>query len=98
MSEADRPKTAYELALERMEAGGIERPREEAYDSETLAAMDEVRSKADARLAEMDILHKRSLESIVDPIERKQTEDDHRAERQRIEDARDRDLERLRSR
>ena len=55
-SDPKRLRTAYELALERMENEGIERPRSTAFSAETLSAMDEARRRAEAKLAELEIL------------------------------------------
>ena len=90
-------KSAYELALERLESQGIERPREEALSEAERDQVAEVRRKAEAKIAEMEILHKSSLEILVDPAERELAEKDFRHERQRVESRRDREIERIRS-
>jgi len=89
-------KSAYELALERMEKQGIDRPREESLTGEAREKMAEVRSKAGARLAEMEILHKDRLRSVLDPAKRQEDEEEYRRERRRIEEDRDRKIEELR--
>lgn len=89
-------KSAYERALERLEAQGIERPREEAYSAEVMAQMAEARSKAEAKLAELEILNRKALAQVRDPSQRAQQESRYRSERERIEAERDRKLERLR--
>ncbi|HVS14634.1 MAG TPA: hypothetical protein VMV46_11965 [Thermoanaerobaculia bacterium] len=89
-------KSAYELALERMDAEGIGRPRHDSLDDATRERMAEVRSKAEARLAELEIVEKKKLAAIRDPAARGEAEQHYRAERRRIEEARDRDVERLR--
>ena len=60
-------KSAYERALERMESEGIERPREEAFSPEVLAGMDEARKRAEAKLAELEIMHKGRLRTLREP-------------------------------
>src|SRR5215208_6924416 len=53
MAEKDRAsgmKSAYELALERMEKQGIERPREETFGDELREKIADVRRKAEARI------------------------------------------------
>ena len=50
-------KSAYELALERMEREGIERPREDAVSEATRREMDEVRRRAGG----VQFLHRPSL-------------------------------------
>ena len=89
-------KSAYELALERLEGQGIERPREENLDPELRERLGEVRAKAEAKLAELEILHRGRLRKIADPQERAEAEREYVAERRRIEERRDRSLERLR--
>ncbi|MEM7482250.1 MAG: hypothetical protein AAF481_13825 [Acidobacteriota bacterium] len=96
-STAQGMKSAYELALERMENQGIERPREGALSEQARDRMAEIRSKAEARLAELEILHRDRLRKIPDPAARQQEEEDYRLERRSIESARDRDLEKVRS-
>jgi hypothetical protein len=96
-SESGGLKSAYELALERLESQGIERPDETALTDETREEVAQVRVKAQAKLAEIEILHRKSLESIFDPLEVERSEQEYRAERQRIEAGRDRKIETLRS-
>lgn len=89
-------KSAYELALERLEQQGIERPREEALSEETRRAVAEARQKAEAELAQAEILHKDRLKTLRDPEARRQEEQDYVLERRRIEEQRDRKIEKLR--
>jgi hypothetical protein len=93
---APKMKSAYELALERMAGQGIEPPREEALSPEVRQRMAEARQKAEARLAELEILHKDSLRKSHDYAAREQAEEDYRRERRRIEEERDRAVEKLR--
>lgn len=89
-------KSAYELALERMESQGIAAPREEALSAATREQMAEVRRQAGAKLAELEILHKDKLRSLGDPLKRAEQEDYYRREKARIETERDAKLEKLR--
>ncbi len=89
-------KSAYELALERLEKQGIERPREDSLTDEVREQMAEVRRRAEAKTAELEILHRDSLAKQQDPTQREEEESNFRRERQRIEDDRDRKLEKLR--
>jgi hypothetical protein len=89
-------KSAYERALERMESEGIERPRDEAFAPAVLAAMDEARKKAEAKLAELEIMHKSRLRKLRDPVAFASEEKEYQAERRRIEERRDRDVAVLR--
>lgn len=88
-------KSAYELALERLEKQGIERPREEALSAETLEKIAEVRRQAEARLAELEILY-RDGQRKGTPGRHLEDEDNYVRERRRIEEDRDRKIEKLR--
>ena len=89
-------KSAYELALERMEKQGIERPREGGLSGEVQEKVAELRRQAEAKLAELEILHRDRLRKGVDPAKRQEEEDDYGRERRRIEDDRDRKIGKLR--
>jgi hypothetical protein len=101
MAEKDKAagmKSAYELALERLEKQGIERPREETFSGEVRDQIAEARRKAEARIAELEILHKDRLKGVYDPAKRQEDEEEYVRERRRIEDDRDRKIEELRKR
>ncbi len=89
-------KSAYELALERMEAQGIDRPREDALSDATREAMAEARRRAEAKIAEREIMHRERIKSIQDPLARQQEEEGFQRERQRIQEQCDEEVERLR--
>lgn len=89
-------KSAYELALERLEKQGIERPREETFSDDLREQIAEARRKAEASLAELEILHQNRLKTIYDPAKREEEEEEYRRERRRIEDQRERKVEELR--
>lgn len=91
-------KSAYELALEQMEKQGIDRPREDSLSDEDRQQMAEVRRRAEAKVAEHEIMHRQRLAKATTPEAHQQELDDFRRERQRIEDDRDRQLETLRGR
>jgi hypothetical protein len=91
-----RLKSAYELALERMSAQGIEPPREESLGAEGREKAAALRQKAEAKIAELEILHKSSLAKIFDPAAREKAEEEYRRERRRIEEERDRQIGKLR--
>ena len=59
-------KSAYELALERLESQGIERPRQESLSEETRQRLNDVRQQAAAKLAELEILHLDRLKTVHD--------------------------------
>ncbi len=87
-------KSAYELALERMEKQGLEPPREDALTDATRAEIAEARSKAEAQLAQLEILH--ADPAAADPATQAQAQERYRADRVRIESERDRAIAKLR--
>jgi len=91
-----RMKTAYELALERMEQRGIERPQAGALSEAEREQVADLRRKAEAKVAELEILHRDRLVKIDDPMKRKQEQEEFEIERQRVEKDRDRRIEKLR--
>jgi hypothetical protein len=90
-------KSAYELALERLEKQGIERPREEGLTTEVKEKVAELRRQAEAKLAELEILYKDRLRKGFDPTKRQEEEEEYVRERRRIEEDRDRKIEKLRA-
>ncbi|HXT50196.1 MAG TPA: hypothetical protein VN811_04095 [Thermoanaerobaculia bacterium] len=89
-------KSAYELALERMSGQGIEPPREEALSPEVRQRVAEARQKTEAKLAELEILHRDALRKSQDFAAREKAEEAYRHERRRLEEDRDRQIEKLR--
>src|SRR5258706_344407 len=89
-------KPAYERARERREKQGIERPREEPFSEEAGEKIAKARRKAEASLAELEILHKDRLKTIYDPAKRQEEEEEYLRDRRRIEDVRERRVEELR--
>jgi len=87
----DRPmKSAYELAMERLrkrdeEAGVVQTPLTDAQK----AAIAELRTVYQAKLAELEILQQGKLRATGDPVERQALEDDYRRERERLASERD---------
>lgn len=90
-------KSAYELALERLEADGIDRPDRDALTEADREAVAELRRKAEADLAQLEILHHKALAGTLDPAERARAEEEYRIDRQRIEERRDREIARVRA-
>lgn len=98
MSDDGSPKSAYELALERLrrkdrEAGIEERPLTDTQ-RERIA---ELRRVYDARLAEREILHQGELRRARDVEQRDQLEEQYQRERERLAAERDQKLEELRA-
>ncbi len=90
-------KSAYDLALERLEQQGIEKPRDEGLGPEIREQIAEIRNQSEAKLAQLEILHRDSLRKMTDPSERAEAEKGYAEERQRVEARRDREIDRLRS-
>jgi len=81
-------KSAYELAMERLKA----KDREEGVEDETpltdeqKARITEIRRDAKAKLAEMEILHRKNLAGArSDPAEAAKIEEAYAIDRSRIE-------------
>ena len=96
MSE-DRLKSAYELAMERFqkkdaEAGVVQTP----LTDEQKAAIAELRSRYQAKIAELEILHRGNTVAIVDPIALETAEAEYRRDRERLNDDRERKIEAVR--
>lgn len=89
-------KSAYEAALERLEARGIAAPDSTSLSDEARRAVAEERAKADAKLAELEIMHSDKIRDMVDAIERSEAEQRYVADRQRIRDDLERRIARLR--
>ncbi len=90
-------KSAYELALERLEQRGIDRPREEALSDAEREQVAEVKRRAEAKTAELRILHQDRLAKLGDIAKRQEEEEDFQRERQRVEEDRDRKIQQIRS-
>ena len=100
MAEHDKAsgmKSAYELALERLERQGIQRPREESLTDETRERIGEIRRQAEAKLAELEILHRDRLKGLFEPERRREEEEEYVRERRRIDSDREQKIEKLRS-
>ena len=92
------PKSAYELAMERLrkqdEDAGVER---QVVTAAQKAAIAEIRNFYEAKLAELDVLHQGRLRSMLDPAKRAAVEEEYRRDRERLTSERDRKVERARS-
>ncbi|MDX1643252.1 MAG: hypothetical protein R3244_02720 [Thermoanaerobaculia bacterium] len=94
---AERPlKSAYEKALERLAAQGIAPPDTASISDSGREAVAEARRKADAKRAELEILHRRELDATHDTAERERLEKEYVEERRRIDERLEREIERLR--
>jgi hypothetical protein len=93
----EAPKSAYELAMERLrkkdrEEGVEERP----LTDEQRAAIAEARRVAEARMAEREILLQSALRRTADPEAAVALEEEYRRDRERIASDRDRKIREIR--
>jgi hypothetical protein len=93
------PKSAYELAMERLrqkdaESGVVTGPVSDTQKAEIA----EVRQVAEARLAELKILHQSALTGTFDPAAREALEAEYRRDVQRVTDDRERKIAKIRER
>jgi hypothetical protein len=94
---SNAPKSALDLAMERLRAADHEAGIEETHLSDAQkAAIAEARSVATSRLAEREILFRDALRKVVDPSEREKAEEGYQVDRARIEADRDRAIDRIR--
>jgi hypothetical protein len=96
---SEGPKTAYELAMERLrqkdrEAGVDEQPLTDAQRT----AIAEIRSFYDAKLAERDILHQDALRKARSHEEIAKLTDERERDRARLTQERDRKIAEVRER
>jgi hypothetical protein len=93
----DAPKSAYELAMERLRRKDREAGIEERSVSEgQKAAIAEIRRVYEAKLAEREILHRSALRKAQDPEAAVNLEEEYRRDRERLASERDRKIEEAR--
>jgi hypothetical protein len=94
MAKNDEPKSAYELAMERLRKKdrdeGVEQRAPTAAQREAIA---EARRVAEARLAEREILHSSKMRGVLEPEAREALEQEYRRDREHIISDRDRKIE-----
>jgi hypothetical protein len=92
------PKSAYELAMERLksrdEAAGIEH---KPLTDEQKVTIAEIRNFYQAKLAEIEVLLQGKLKTVVDPEERAARESEYRRDRERLISERDAKIEKARA-
>ena len=89
-------KSAYEIALERLEEQGIDKPSDQKLTDETRARVAEVRQKAQAAIAQLEILHRDRLARLHEPGAHQEEEQNYLRERRKIEERMERDIRKLR--
>ena len=97
MSENGAPKTAYQLAMERLHKkdveSGLERRELTAQDK---AAIAEIRNIYQAKIADVELRHQGRAPLVADPAERDLLDAEYRRDRERLTDERERKIERIR--
>jgi hypothetical protein len=92
------PKSAYEIAMERLRQKdaeqGIER---KPVTEEQKAAIAEIRSTYEAKLAQEEVMHQSALARSVDPAARETMADEYRRTCERLKSERDSKIERIRA-
>ena len=91
------PRSAFEIAMERLRQQDVEAgiERQPVTDRQK-AAIAEIRSVYDAKLAQADVMHSTALAQSFDPAERETLEQAHQRERARLTAERDAKIERVR--
>jgi hypothetical protein len=93
----DKPKTAFELAMERLNAEDREAgTKETSLTPKQKEAIAEARRVASSRLAEREILFRDSMKKTPDPETREKAEAEYQIDRQRISDDCERAIEAIR--
>ena len=98
---SDKPlKSSFELAMERLKskdlAEGVEDAAPLTKAQKTRIA--ELRSEAQAKLAELEILHRKNVAGIGDPAALAKIEENYATDRGRAESRRDAEIEKVRRR
>jgi hypothetical protein len=95
---SDKPKSAFDLAMERLNAEDREAgtKKEAPLSAKQKEAIAEARRIASSRLAEREILFRDSMMKTPDPETREKAEGEYQIDRQRINDDCDRAIEGIR--
>ena len=84
------------VMMDRLEKQGIKRPEDSQLTEEDRRQLAEARNRAEAKLAEVEILYKDRRGKSGDPVKRQEEEEHYLLERRRIEEERDRKIEAIR--
>jgi hypothetical protein len=95
---ANLPKSAYELAMERLRAADPEGTKKVSLTAKQKEEIAEARRAAAARLAEREILFNDAMNKAVDPAEREKAEGNYVTDRRRIDEDCERQVEAIRRR
>jgi hypothetical protein len=92
------PKSAFELAMERLRSRDAEAGIEHVpLTEEQKARIAEIRNFYQAKLAELEVLHHGKLKTVVDPEDRAARESEYRRDRERLTSERDSKIEKARA-
>ncbi len=93
----DAPKSSYELAMERLrrkdQEAGVEH---RSVTNEQKAAIAEIRSFYQAKLAEIEVLYQGKMRTLFEPEARTVLEQEYRRDRDRLNSERDSKIEKAR--
>jgi hypothetical protein len=96
---SDAPKSAFEIAMEKLRAGDAARgePRGKKLSASAKERIAEIRRFYESKLAECEILFKGDREkALADPDKLKQVEEGYRTDRRRLESERDAKIAKIR--
>ena len=98
MTEQAGPKSAFELAMERLKKKDADEgvARQPVTDAQK-AAIAEIRNFYEAKLAEVELLHQGKMSASVDQDVRAAAEQEYRRDRERLTTERDAKVEKARS-
>jgi hypothetical protein len=92
------PKSAYELAMERLKKQDADQGvSERSLTGDQKNEIAEVRKTYAARLAQEEILFKSKTQGYIDPEARRTLEENYRRDVERLNHERDRKIEKIRS-
>jgi hypothetical protein len=90
MTDDTGPKTAYEVAMERLRKkdveAGIER---QVVTAEQKTAIAEIRNLYEGKLAQLEVVYEGQMRSLFDPAEREAVEGQYRRDRELLNSERD---------
>jgi len=97
MADDTGPKSAYELAMERLRKKDAEAGIDERHvTDEQKAAIAEVRNFYEAKMAEAEVLHQSKMRASLDPAEHEALAANYRRDRERLTSERDAKIDKLR--
>jgi hypothetical protein len=92
------PRSAFEIAMDRLRQkdaqDGVEPP---SRTDEQRAAITEVRSVYDAKLAQAEVMHRSAVAGVFDPDVRAKLDEEYQRDRARFVSERDAKIDRIRS-